>query len=99
RDRNVTGVQTCALPIFNLLDLRLPTHYGPFSTMFNSRDKYHSHLRSIHLFKGNPIQLLRNPHPTTFRPRTYPAHQRCVLEILSRSEERRVGKESRSRIQ
>src|SRR5262249_60001457 len=84
RDWSVTGVQTCALPIF--LDV------GHISV---------GHAAELHAVDRDPVDreddlLLRQPH-----------HQRAVGMILAdivelergatRSEERRVGKEWRSR--
>src|SRR5688500_19488549 len=77
RDYKVTGVQTCALPIY------------PCSWRENQP------LPEVH-----PLSF---PHPSTLSahllrfpcaPRSLPARYRC---IAGRSEERRVGKECRSR--
>src|SRR5690606_40417867 len=72
RDFHVTGVQTCALPIFLARRLPLPRRV----------DERH------------PAGLLRAPHS---RARRASADPRRRLQLVRRSEERRVGKECRSR--
>src|SRR5438067_11808242 len=70
RDRNVTGVQTCALPIS--YTWRLPTRNGKQSfpsLWLSAPPSAHSMANPIAMYKGVPL----------------------------RSEERRVGKECRSR--
>src|SRR5207249_9234052 len=77
RDRNVTGVQTCALPISALGDPgSRAAHRGPRSAAGH-------HLRDLSLCPRPPV-LCDGPLPP------YP-------EPGARSEERRVGKECRSR--
>src|SRR5207249_8431204 len=71
RDRNVTGVQTCALPIY-----RNPTHgHSLLSDVVHGTTA--TALRHVSRI---PILMVRVPAPTP------------------RSEERRVGKEGRSRL-
>src|SRR5699024_12160343 len=89
RDRNVTGVQTCALPIscHKLLltvpafgDGVLPAIAGAFG-MLVSPDKplrLSSRWCHVHLLSADLVGIL-------------------LLPAISRSEERRVGKEWRSR--
>src|SRR5699024_11637078 len=81
RDRNVTGVQTCALPISF-------TRLGPeaFVSMM-SRVSLLSFSRSTAIRSS---RIASAPMPT-LRPVTE------LSPIVSRSEERRVGKECRSR--
>src|SRR5205823_6685051 len=81
RDKLVTGVQTCALPISSKLD---------------------GSIRTIHWLRASSGKLLVNSvHlPPSFsvtqsRPSSVPAHNRPAR--FGRSEERRVGKECRSR--
>src|SRR5699024_11329104 len=69
RDRNVTGVQTCALPISTLLSLSACSL---------------------------PFQLPEGDSTLTCRI-TDKQEKLLTVEVLERSEERRVGKESRSR--
>src|SRR5256885_15608141 len=88
RDYKVTGVQTCALPIWRARrtrraqDRRRPDHLG--GLRWRTR---HPHLHRSALEArgagGEDRPLLRTKPPRTFSP--------------SRSEERRVGKECRSR--
>src|SRR5438067_6401017 len=78
RDRNVTGVQTCALPIWTVLhdhEQHRPRSGGRRS--------------SLHAGGGGERRNLRG----------YVGRNRILLgrEFLRRSEERRVGKECRSR--
>src|SRR3989449_7298505 len=83
RDVAVTGVQTCALPIYGGLHPRRDTR--------SSRD------RPSHGGPGREARECR------WRPIARPAgHVRaalagCLPEVSRRSEERRVGKECRSR--
>src|SRR3712207_7576048 len=76
RDIGVTGVQTCALPIF-LKDL-LPVGSALYlETDVSERDRFRRLLRYVWLARGDEVYL--------------------VNEAMVRSEERRVGKECRSR--
>src|SRR2546429_3652878 len=81
RDVAVTGVQTCALPIYHL----------PLAD-----DRQHRQPRLNHRQPGvndrQPERDHRQPHR---QPR--PDHPRLNRPDLGRSEERRVGKECRSR--
>src|SRR2546430_6196716 len=78
RDLTVTGVQTCALPIYRMSglvirdDLALPVAHHTF--LFESRDEPIDRLVEVQAIDG-----------------------RLVLARGERSEERRVGKECRSR--
>src|SRR5256886_5247211 len=78
RDLTVTGVQTCALPIFipsfPRIELRLPT----------------ATLRAF----SSPCRGTRRPRPRSATPL---AHRSTPNSSSRRSEERRVGKECRSR--
>src|SRR5205823_7834747 len=92
RDKLVTGVQTCALPIYSRNGNRL--------TM--DAEVSHQGGNSSHGFKGvrvvMPVQKIarvhRVPHNVALRGRFPDAHEPIRLP---RSEERRVGKEWRSR--
>src|SRR5437868_8631156 len=81
RDRNVTGVQTCALPIYFAAGpggISLP---GPAAKSLVPR------------FQERNCRLVDR-----FRPlRIFSYHQSGIPELALRSEERRVGKECRSR--
>src|SRR5438876_1257076 len=82
RDGRVTGVQTCALPIFTPLYLRgRPIDGGAVLAIFKIRLTSVS-FRSLNTNRG--------------APRAYKRRARAGA-IFSRSEERRVGKECRSR--
>src|SRR5207249_9044524 len=83
RDRNVTGVQTCALPISGLeitsmADIPAGTGLGSSGSFTTAL------LKALHTHQKNLM------HPREL------AEQACHIE-LERSEERRVGKECRSR--
>src|SRR3712207_7850884 len=82
RDIGVTGVQTCALPIL----LLLPTSY-PSSIRFLV---LLTHLDVLPLSVQHPQRRLQHQ-------RGVACHICAVLPIFGRSEERRVGKECRSR--
>src|SRR5256885_12849999 len=78
RDYKVTGVQTCALPIF--------TFIGP--TLAEARwSQTELQLHSTARTAAISAISLRRPVPS----------QSCCFWCLERSEERRVGKECRSR--
>src|SRR5699024_11757874 len=88
RDRNVTGVQTCALPIspgqrVNVFTRQLAGELGTSSTFINLQAQASAAFwldsASAHLGQGKTSLLGTNHGP------------------LARSEERRVGKEGRTR--
>src|SRR5256885_8495967 len=80
RDYKVTGVQTCALPIFrNESSSNLQTHLQAISTMLGIW------AMRLCLFAGNSNRALASKIAET------------LGTSLGRSEERRVGKECRSR--
>src|SRR5207249_9675091 len=81
RDRNVTGVQTCALPIL--------IHIGHTRYLQAARD-----LGDLLVVGVNSDASLRGLSKGAGRP-IVPDAQRA--EVLARSEERRVGKECRWR--
>src|SRR5699024_11659172 len=84
RDRNVTGVQTCALPIWFVVGLG----FEPDSTSGDSVGGLTAELSSI--FNWNIFMLL------PFVIILWGAFAK--KPIVPRSEERRVGKECRSRM-
>src|SRR2546425_7950816 len=75
RDKLVTGVQTCALPIFPFPLLHIDTSYK-FPEMIKFRDWYAGHVGAELIVHTN---------------------REALQEGANRSEERRVGKECRSR--
>src|SRR5207253_8651030 len=92
RDGHVTGVQTCALPIF--LDNSLP---GPVSDSEPGSRRQEwapwSKMGHIHLDPANSAQLFFQFSP----PKTLTIRTLYMTPEMDRSEERRVGKEWRSR--
>src|SRR5207249_8329767 len=88
RDRNVTGVQTCALPIYRPL---APAHgLGAWIELLAAWDNS----------AGNARNPNRPPQPVRWGERTVDEMgHAAILYTLDdeRSEERRVGKEGRSR--
>src|SRR5207249_6431079 len=91
RDRNVTGVQTCALPIYNGFMITCPARSG--SSML------------VHLLRSHPEICA---HDEVFSPDKVRGLSGKYLQksredpgfiewLSARSEERRVGKECRSR--
>src|SRR5207253_7110758 len=94
RDGHVTGVQTCALPISSaVLDTRTAfkserTHLSTFASesLIGSAE--------LTFFRRLVHELLLSHH----RERPI-LRQRVVERLLSRSEERRVGKEWRFRLE
>src|SRR5699024_11761347 len=90
RDRNVTGVQTCALPIyFQIETISLPTQ---------TRKKPRTYWGKASAKQCSPpkakIKRLRIRHT---KSKTCHSSQSATHCRNLRSEERRVGKESRSR--
>src|SRR5699024_12107734 len=94
RVRNVTGVQTCALPIFRFVDLR-----GKTSPRLRASGPRATSRRSRGLSKRRTVDTrtlcssLASLH-AELRPEV------CALayfDVTPRSEERRVGKESEDR--
>src|SRR5690606_40966137 len=97
RDFHVTGVQTCALPIWNLEPGGLPVkHHYPTSLLCHlvvqKPGSIHSHsewLADVHIQNDKKQKRQKN---------TRRKNKRADAGIAeSRSEERRVGKEGRSR--
>src|SRR5207249_9582651 len=92
RDRNVTGVQTCALPILNRATGRdiacAPRREGPECRMKERAGKSKRRL---------PLAAaLRFRHPSPIPPERT-AMTTPAVSSRGRSEERRVGKEGRPR--
>src|SRR5699024_11376082 len=86
RDRNVTGVQTCALPIYSeQVEQRLVNEYQ------TKRAKNFTRVRSIYNEKNVLNHVFKDVKPVS--------DEFTVLakKALVRSEERRVGKERRGR--
>src|SRR5690606_40233351 len=97
RDFHVTGVQTCALPILldhreNTLAETLYTAVTPSQTLVvSSKDD-----SLLHVFDDGSVVLL-SPYSTIHFDEDYGTGNRSLLLKGERSEERRVGKERRSR--
>src|SRR5207249_6325038 len=94
RDRNVTGVQTCALPIFTvmrpigivvLIGAKILTGYT------------HPRDRNLTLFLETPNHFYQGREEDDLL-RCRECLRRSRQPIRHRSEERRVGKECRSRL-
>src|SRR5699024_11736548 len=86
RDRNVTGVQTCALPILTLDHLRREARArGADIVIFG-----HTHKPCLKFEKD---MIIMNPGSLTYPRQENRLPSYIVLEM--RSEERRVGKECR----
>src|SRR5207249_5265144 len=95
RDRNVTGVQTCALPISGTVPtarsapgqavFAIPLHRGPSSSEWRRTD-----LRAW--FRWQTPQACS----VSIRRKENKQAEPCRSATTSRSEERRVGKESRA---
>src|SRR5699024_11982105 len=86
RDRNVTGVQTCALPIFL-------TEAG---TDFSQVVKFTIYLKSMDTFAAvNEIYggYLEKPYPARATVEVSRLPKDVLVEMDVRSEERRVGRE------
>src|SRR5205807_7950207 len=88
RDYKVTGVQTCALPIWQIADAKHPR------TGLRFRPRYETSGRELPR-RGHPGAGFE-PRPTGKRPPSLRRHRPRPLRTI-RSEERRVGKVFRSR--
>src|SRR5699024_11253074 len=95
RDRNVTGVQTCALPILTELKEQDPMSPLPDRGMLyffaGSNDLYHRAPSD----RITCQVIYANVHPDELIPAPFPDD--LPREAVVRSEERRVGKECMSR--
>src|SRR5207248_4041401 len=95
RDRTVTGVQTCALPIWDLFTVPSPPSWkatpGPYLRSTNAAPEERP---SWHSDSGQAS--LRVPGNRREDPIRGVARRLEVLPGLPRSEERRVGKECRT---
>src|SRR5699024_11852356 len=87
RDRNVTGVQTCALPILQRIAIA--------RAIFSERPVLILDESTSSLDETTEQVLLKNLRQMTDKTVLIITHRPAALEI--RSEERRVGKECRSR--
>src|SRR5699024_11877044 len=87
RDRNVTGVQTCALPIFTQADGQLNKR---IIGQVEWEKKSISHIPLDEKLTKEWLKQVFNDLAET-------EHTRYLASSIFRSEERRVGKESRSR--
>src|SRR5699024_11871877 len=88
RDRNVTGVQTCALPIYTD-KLSNPSDFiNPLPHISWVRGE-----ANVEFLKKRFKALIENP---LFQGMEYTDDPEKMEEWMPRSEERRVGKESRA---
>src|SRR5205823_9285956 len=89
RDKLVTGVQTCALPIFSVTSRRRPR-----PTSYRRRTR---RTRACRPAAPDPAPRRRTARWGSTQPR-YFRSDRYRRRPSNRSEERRVGKEGRSRV-
>src|SRR5207249_7950902 len=91
RDRNVTGVQTCALPIFlRRIPYKIPVE-DPSLEHFTQIFELNCRTRNLRFHQVMVAYLQRRHYAPNNRPM-----RACHPRDLIRSEERRVGKECRS---
>src|SRR5437867_5886814 len=83
RDRTVTGVQTCALPILNLLKVIIEIRQEKYDVVIN-----------LHRFLSTGLMTVLSGTKDT---RGFNKNPLSFFFKKTRSEERRVGKECRSR--
>src|SRR5699024_12198971 len=92
RDRNVTGVQTCALPIcFSIL-----ARYA-FSLITGDRELEMLGRYEENAYLARMLKLTEHPYVKLFELQGYGHDMTYPGFPILRSEERRVGKECRSR--
>src|SRR5699024_12208230 len=96
-DRNVTGVQTCALPISYYMPLEKENDFLPDLDVIPAEIAKRAKLMILNL-PGNPVPA--NPTLTFFEKVVAFAKKYNIIVLhdaaYSRSEERRVGKECSS---
>src|SRR5690606_40582178 len=96
RDFHVTGVQTCALPIFDVLMGSFLSHVGLALTDFAQQKK--RFFLAAEPLTDKIVWEQGNRYTFRLRPSTYMQVAMLVPEAAKlRSEERRVGKECRAR--
>src|SRR5699024_11415214 len=96
RDRNVTGVQTCALPIL------APNLKAGGEILFNGSNLLEMSSKKLNAIRGKQIAYIFQDYQNSFTPfmtigKHFDEYQRNHLQLSKRSEERRVGKECRHR--
>src|SRR5690606_40047937 len=91
---HVTGVQTCALPIY--IEGGVNTQYPDYSSIV-SFDGSALYFTSRRPWENNKSEKLRNPKDYTYMEDVYVSYLGDDDVWSTRSEERRVGKECRSR--
>src|SRR5690606_39641693 len=93
RDFHVTGVQTCALPIFSELAQKLNV---PIIELFDEKSSYYrDNVAGREMDDHDLLTILKEEADCLKTPIMVYADKAVFLE--SRSEERRVGKECRGR--
>src|SRR5690606_40312417 len=96
RDFHVTGVQTCALPIFPNVHLIEPLDYLPFVQLMRRASLIVTDSGGIQEEApslGKPVLVMRD---VSERPEAIESGTARLVGTDPRSEERRVGKEGRS---
>src|SRR5205807_7882521 len=96
RDYKVTGVQTCALPIYGMINYVVPTAEIEALTFQLATQMAENAPLSVAVMKEQ-LRILAGAH--TMSPQGFERVQglrRVVYDSRDRSEERRVGKEWRS---
>src|SRR5690606_39379159 len=92
RDFHVTGVQTCALPILYLFSALRPTPILSFALKY-----LNCHAGIVLTASHNPPEY--NGYKVYWQDggQLVPPQDEEIIKLIERSEERRVGKECRSR--
>src|SRR5699024_11332124 len=92
RDRNVTGVQTCALPILHAVEDYIMSRYQMYWQVY-----FHPVTRSAEVILMKILHRAKYLFGTHYRFKSNPSHFISLFKENVRSEERRVGKECRMR--
>src|SRR5699024_11702741 len=97
-DRNVTGVQTCALPICEIQRLQMATQEGANVAVYAVRGNFDDAQTGVkRVFADKEIAARLAQRNICLSSANSINWGRLAPQIVYRSEERRVGKDCRSR--
>src|SRR5699024_11920947 len=96
-DRNVTGVQTCALPISGAQGFSFPLAvYNYWTAMHHSAPHASGNKNPWYICFQMDYWKYNCPRDNFLQPWIYQGGQYALVQSVQRSEERRVGKEGQA---